>query len=202
MFEIAGGILLAVFVLVFFRVFLALGILLVGCILIGLLIYFFNLEWFLQVFKSLLTNPVLWGVSGLALVGHLMFKKMDKIEERVQANHTLLYGLQQLKEKIKTQEIDFQMAPKKHMLYRHYHEVDIGNFWIAYEKYQYTFSKHIFDPRIKILNSNREELFSIAGTDTNANDKLSYIPKKTEFDYELLGKEIEAYLASCKPRDE
>ena len=200
MLEIAGGILIAVFVLVFLRVFIALGVLVIGCILLGLAIYFFDLDWVLHFLKYFLINPVFWVIGVLFIIGHLSFRKTDKLEKNIQANHNLLYNLQNLNLRLKENKFSFTIEPKKQFAYRHFYEVNIGNFWVLIEKYQFSFSKTTSQPRIKFLDLNKKELFSIGSIAHDGYDTLSYISHNINFDYELLGVELGQYLSSFYPK--
>ena len=160
MFEIAAGILIAVFVLVFFRIFLALGILLLGLALVGIAIYIFDLDWVIHFLKILLTNPVLLGMGALAIIGHFLMKKTDKLEANIQSHHGLLYGLQELNSR--KNDVNYKIEPRKYFAYRYFYETNIGSFWIVYEQWQYSFYKKklvfIYQGLIKKLQLNQNTI--------------------------------------------
>ena len=201
MFEIAGGILIAIFVLIFFRVFLALGIFVLACVAIGVAIYFFNLEWVLDVASHVLLfgiiiNPVFWIIGGVWLFAYLKLKREAKLKDNIQSNLNLLDILKNLNLEIKKQNHEFTIEKKWYFIYHHHYVINIGNFWISVFKNQFTFSKYISEPKFEILDANKKVLFGLDIVDYNGNEMFLYTAKKIEFDYELLGTEINEYL-SC-----
>lgn len=102
MFEIAGGILIALFVLFYLRgILIITAILIIACTTLAL-IYAFNLDDALITTRSILTNIPLLIIVSLVLLGHFQFKKSDKIKEKIQSNHKLLYRLKDLRTVCKT----------------------------------------------------------------------------------------------------
>ncbi|MDE2593589.1 MAG: hypothetical protein KGL57_05080, partial [Burkholderiales bacterium] len=140
MFSIAGGILIAVFVLAYLRVFLALGILLVACLALGLAFYFFDLDGVIHVLSAILSTPWLWVLGGLAIWGHFSLKKDDRLTHNIHTRHALFYDLQQVYAQLTDGRIDFPSVPSKYLYFHRIKEISLGHFWLVFEEMQYTLS--------------------------------------------------------------
>lgn len=200
MLEIAGGILIAFFVLAFFSEILGFIVLIAICIFVGVVIH--------GIYNDLRNFAMMCFFVGVVffLPSHLSRRKNHKFEEKIQSHTKLYRAIQNLISKVDNYEIKIPIEKKVFLGTCYSHEENIGNFFLAFSCSQFKLGrdsifKYAAIPLIEILDSNKKVLFTIHHVNNEEIDKVLFRANKTNFDFDLLAKEITNYLSRFSEED-